>query len=94
MFCIRDAQIRLLLLDHFVHYMHCFNKDDLQLHILPEVSMNINMMYILIQNIAILILMISLLFKVAIVSIFSCQLTRLNFNINFIHIVIIHIYAD
>lgn len=40
-FCVRDAQIRLLLLEHFNHYMNCFSKDELQNHILPELLVGI-----------------------------------------------------
>lgn len=37
-FCVRDAQIRQLLLNHFIHYMNCFTYDELQSQILPEVG--------------------------------------------------------
>lgn len=35
--CVRDAQIRLLLLNRFKYFMKCFTKEQLQLQILPEV---------------------------------------------------------
>lgn len=38
-FCVRDAQIRLLLLNHFAHFMSSFTREELQSHILPEVSL-------------------------------------------------------
>ena len=37
-FCVRDTQIRLLLLEHFAHYMRCFTNEELKMEILPEVS--------------------------------------------------------
>lgn len=37
-FCVRDAQIRLLLLKYFQRYIRCFTVDELESHILPEVS--------------------------------------------------------
>ncbi|KRT83713.1 hypothetical protein AMK59_3820, partial [Oryctes borbonicus] len=40
-FCVRDAQIRQLLLDHFVHYMNCFTNEELQSQILPELLVGI-----------------------------------------------------
>ncbi|GJQ72593.1 hypothetical protein Trydic_g1258 [Trypoxylus dichotomus] len=40
-FCVRDAQIRQLLLDHFNHYMSCFTNEELQSHILPELLVGI-----------------------------------------------------
>lgn len=39
--CVRDAQIRLLLLEHFHNYMNCFSKEELQFHILPELLVGI-----------------------------------------------------
>ncbi|XP_048513943.1 protein-associating with the carboxyl-terminal domain of ezrin isoform X2 [Athalia rosae] len=36
MFCVRDAQIRLLLLSHFNSFVGAFQPDDLKLHVLPE----------------------------------------------------------
>lgn len=36
-FCVRDAQIRLLLLEHFAHFMGMFTNEELQTCILPEV---------------------------------------------------------
>lgn len=38
-FCVRDAQIRLLLLQHFANFAKCFTKEQLQMHILPEVKL-------------------------------------------------------
>ncbi|KAF5284068.1 hypothetical protein FQA39_LY17117 [Lamprigera yunnana] len=40
-FCVRDAQIRVLLLEHFHKYMKCFSLDELQLQILPELLVGI-----------------------------------------------------
>ncbi|KAF5302694.1 hypothetical protein FQR65_LT08436 [Abscondita terminalis] len=40
-FCVRDAQIRLLLLEHFHKYMRCFSQDELQFQILPELLVGI-----------------------------------------------------
>ena len=38
MFCVRDAQIRLLLLAHFSSYCSSFTEDQLRTLVLPEVS--------------------------------------------------------
>lgn len=38
MFCVRDAQIRLLLLTHFSSYCGSFTEDQLRTLVLPEVS--------------------------------------------------------
>ncbi|KAL1505999.1 hypothetical protein ABEB36_005437 [Hypothenemus hampei] len=35
-FRVRDAEIRILLLKYFPHFMHCFSQNELQCHILPE----------------------------------------------------------
>jgi SCY1-like protein 3 len=40
-FCVRDAQIRLLLLNHFKHFVHIFTKDELQTCILPELLVGV-----------------------------------------------------
>ncbi|KAI4459452.1 scy1-related s/t protein kinase-like [Holotrichia oblita] len=40
-FCVRDAQIRQLLLNHFIHYMNCFTYEELQSQILPELLVGI-----------------------------------------------------
>ncbi|KAB0802491.1 hypothetical protein PPYR_04677 [Photinus pyralis] len=40
-FCVRDVQIRLLLLEHFHNYMNCFSKEELQFQILPELLVGI-----------------------------------------------------
>lgn len=37
-FGVRDAQIRLLLLNNFKYFVHTFTKEELQSCILPEVS--------------------------------------------------------
>ncbi|KAL0122309.1 hypothetical protein PUN28_007208 [Cardiocondyla obscurior] len=41
MFCIRDVSIRLLLLSHFNSFVHVFEADELQNHILPELLVGI-----------------------------------------------------
>lgn len=38
MFSVRDAQVRLLLLEHFDHYCTAFSKEQLCSKVLPEVS--------------------------------------------------------
>lgn len=40
-FCVRDAQIRFLVLAYFPHFLSCFTKEELQLHILPELLVGI-----------------------------------------------------
>lgn len=40
-FRVRDAQIRLLLLNHFKNYVSYFTKEQLQNHILPEVNIHV-----------------------------------------------------
>ncbi|RZB58829.1 protein-associating with the carboxyl-terminal domain of ezrin [Asbolus verrucosus] len=40
-FCVRDAQIRLLLLNHFKHFMQTFTKEELQSCILPELLVGV-----------------------------------------------------
>ncbi|XP_066248943.1 protein-associating with the carboxyl-terminal domain of ezrin [Euwallacea similis] len=40
-FCVRDAQIRLLLLEYFCHFIDSFTKEELQLQILPELLVGI-----------------------------------------------------
>lgn len=37
-FCVRDAEIRKLLLYYFADFADCFSNSELQLHILPEVN--------------------------------------------------------
>lgn len=37
-FCVRDAEIRKLLLNYFSGFVDCFSNSELQLHILPEVN--------------------------------------------------------
>lgn len=41
MFCVHDAQIRLLLLSHFNSFVDAFQLDDLKLHVLPELLVGI-----------------------------------------------------
>lgn len=36
-FCVRDAQIRLILLEYFTFYVHLFSKENIKDHILPQV---------------------------------------------------------
>lgn len=36
-FCVRDAEIRKLLLKYFVDFVDCFAKEELQNQVLPEV---------------------------------------------------------
>lgn len=36
-FCVRDAEIRKLLLKHFINYLGCFSNQELQSDVLPEV---------------------------------------------------------
>jgi SCY1-like protein 3 len=45
MFCVRDAQIRLLLLAHFSSYCHSFTEDQLRTLVLPEVSFSIQALW-------------------------------------------------
>ncbi|KAK9884419.1 hypothetical protein WA026_007266 [Henosepilachna vigintioctopunctata] len=40
-FCVRDAQIRLLLLKHFENYIYAFSEEELQSYILPELLVGI-----------------------------------------------------
>ncbi|KAL3278372.1 hypothetical protein HHI36_013701 [Cryptolaemus montrouzieri] len=40
-FSVRDAQIRLLLLNHFKNYVHAFSEEELQSYILPELLVGI-----------------------------------------------------
>ncbi|XP_022909202.1 protein-associating with the carboxyl-terminal domain of ezrin [Onthophagus taurus] len=40
-FCVRDAQIRLLLLEHLNHYINCFQIQELQSNILPELLVGV-----------------------------------------------------
>lgn len=40
-FCVRDAQIRLILLEYFSTYIHCFSREELQADILPELLVGI-----------------------------------------------------
>ncbi|CAG9769331.1 unnamed protein product [Ceutorhynchus assimilis] len=40
-FCVRDAQIRLLLLEYFSHFIDYFSKEELEMHILPELLVGI-----------------------------------------------------
>ncbi|KAK4883434.1 hypothetical protein RN001_006753 [Aquatica leii] len=40
-FCVRDAQIRLLLLEYLHKYLWCFSQDELQMQILPELLVGI-----------------------------------------------------
>lgn len=40
-FCVRDAQIRLILLKHFCSYVYAFSEEELQSYILPELLVGI-----------------------------------------------------